>query len=59
MFDTAKKMLQQAEAAYDDECRKQGIVPPMRAEWSRPAGRRGAAAAAAVPVGKQQLVPAK
>ncbi|KAL4451750.1 hypothetical protein ABPG75_007412 [Micractinium tetrahymenae] len=41
VFDTAKKMLQTAEAAYDDECLKQGITPPVRPEWSRPAGRRG------------------
>lgn len=46
VFDTAKKMLQSAEAAYDDECRMQGITPPVRPEWSRPAGRRGAAAKA-------------
>lgn len=40
VFDTAKKMLQSAEAAYDDECVRQGITPPVRPEWARPAATR-------------------
>lgn len=40
-------MLQSAEAAYDDECVRQGITPPVRPEWARPAKRRGGAAQAA------------
>lgn len=56
VFDTAKKSLQKAEAAYDDECRQHGIVPPVRQEWARPAQRRGAEPkpAASPPAGKQQ-----
>lgn len=38
MFDGAKKALTTAELAYDEECRKLGIPPPVREEW-RPRGR--------------------
>ena len=40
VFDGAKKALSAAEKAYDEECVKLGIPPPMREEW-RPRGRNG------------------
>lgn len=38
VFDGAKNALTTAEQAYDEECRKLGIPPPVREEW-RPRGR--------------------
>lgn len=40
MFDGAKKALSAAEQAYDEECLKLGIQPPVREEW-RLRGRAG------------------
>ncbi|KAI7839404.1 hypothetical protein COHA_006805 [Chlorella ohadii] len=41
VFDGAKKALSTAEQAYDEECLRLGITPPVREEW-RPRGRASA-----------------
>lgn len=40
VFDGAKKMLSTGEAAYDDECVKAGVPPPVRPDWRTPARKR-------------------
>lgn len=39
VFDSAKRALAAGEAAYDDECRKAGVDPPVRPAWHA-AGRK-------------------
>ena len=61
VFDGAKKALTTAEQAYDEECRKLGIPPPVREEW-RPRGRanaNGAKAAAGASSSAGKLQPAR
>lgn len=40
VFDGAKTLLTQGEAAYDEECRRAGVPPPVREEWRTPAHRK-------------------